>query len=129
MGRYGLSAHADAGQMASVVSKLSPRHVVLVHGDEGARGALGRMMPASMGVHLPKNGEALSWKPFRKAARAKLAADIAAQSAAKVKIPSKPLDPVELHAKLLAKNGAGARYTTEELAEAWFGSEEAAATP
>ena len=116
VGRYGLSAHADAGQMASVVTKLSPRHVVLVHGDEGARASLGQMMPAAMGVHLPKNGEELSWKPFRKAARAKMAAPRAAQLS-----PPAAFDAAALHAKLLAKNGAGSRYTLEELAQAWFG--------
>lgn len=116
VGRYGLSAHADAAQMASVVSKLAPRHVVLVHGDEGARAGLAQMMPASMGVHLPKNGENLSWKPFRKAARAlgKAAAPVSSP-------PPSSLDPVALHAKLLAKNGAGARLTLEEMARAWFG--------
>lgn len=116
VGRYGLSAHADAAQMASVVSKLSPRHVVLVHGDEGARAGLAQMMPASMGVHLPKNGEELSWKPFRKAAR------VSGKAAAQVSSPPpSSLDPVALHAKLMAKNGAGARLTVEEMARAWFG--------
>ena len=116
VGRYGLSAHADAGQMASVMTKLSPRHVVLVHGDEEARASLAQMMPAAMGVHLPKNGEALSWKPFRKATRARMATPRVAEPS-----PPPAFDAVALHAKLLARNGAGSRYTLEELGQAWFG--------
>jgi hypothetical protein len=74
------------------------------------------MMPAAMGVHLPKNGEALSWKPFRKAARARKAAAAAPEIS-----PLPVFDAVALHAKLLLKNGAGSRYTLDELARAWFG--------
>lgn len=120
VGRYGLSAHADSAQMASVVTKLLPRHVALVHGDEGARASLAQMMPASMGVHLPKNGETLSWKPFRKPAKLKASAASAAGPAASA-APPLTFDAAKLHAKLLVKNGAGSRYTLEEVGEAWFG--------
>ena len=41
-GTYGLSAHADRMQMVSFIEALEPRTVVLVHGDENAKEALGR---------------------------------------------------------------------------------------
>ncbi|MBC7325283.1 MAG: MBL fold metallo-hydrolase, partial [Moorella sp. (in: Bacteria)] len=38
--KYGLSAHADAGELCSLVGQLKPRRVILVHGEKGARQAL-----------------------------------------------------------------------------------------
>lgn len=55
--KYNLSAHADAGQIASLVEKLGPRQCYLVHGDEGARAALAPMLPSSVETHLPGNGQ------------------------------------------------------------------------
>jgi Cft2 family RNA processing exonuclease/dsRNA-specific ribonuclease len=43
-GTYGLSAHADRMQMVSFIEALEPRTVVLVHGDESAKDALGRSL-------------------------------------------------------------------------------------
>ena len=40
LGTYSLSAHADEGQLISLVETLDPEHVVLVHGDENARASL-----------------------------------------------------------------------------------------
>lgn len=115
--RYGLSAHADAGQMASVVSQLQPRHAVLVHGDQEARPALARMLPASLGIHLPKNGETLCWKSFRKKARAKTSA-----SSPKPMGEGKPLDPAIFYQKLAAQNHVGSRFTLPELDRMWHGA-------
>ncbi|MBM4090660.1 MAG: MBL fold metallo-hydrolase [Planctomycetes bacterium] len=39
-GTYGLSAHADRMQMASLIEAVSPRTVMLVHGDQGAKQSL-----------------------------------------------------------------------------------------
>jgi dsRNA-specific ribonuclease len=43
-GTYGLSAHADRMQMVSLIEATSPRTVVLVHGDEGAKQSLARSL-------------------------------------------------------------------------------------
>jgi len=43
-GTYGLSAHADRMQMVSFIEALEPRTVVLVHGDDSAKDALGRSL-------------------------------------------------------------------------------------
>jgi Cft2 family RNA processing exonuclease len=57
--RYQLSAHADAGQMTSLLSQLNPSICCLVHGDSSARQELSRMLPNSIDVQLPLNGDAL----------------------------------------------------------------------
>jgi Cft2 family RNA processing exonuclease len=110
--KYGLSAHADAGQMTSVVSKLAPRHVVLVHGDEQARPAMARMLPASLAIHLPRNGETLTWKPFRKRAKSKLH---------KERLGEGLFQPEAFYHKLIQAGHAGARFTVQELANLWYG--------
>ena len=43
-GTYGLSAHADRMQMISLIEATSPRTVVLVHGDDGAKEAMARSL-------------------------------------------------------------------------------------
>jgi Cft2 family RNA processing exonuclease len=40
LGTYSLSAHADESQLINMVETLNPEHVILVHGDEAARGSL-----------------------------------------------------------------------------------------
>ncbi|HEY1016501.1 MAG TPA: MBL fold metallo-hydrolase, partial [Herpetosiphonaceae bacterium] len=54
--RYGLSGHADAAQIEQVVRLCGPRHLVLVHGDEAALGALAARF-RNIAVHVPAAGE------------------------------------------------------------------------
>jgi len=57
--RYSLSAHADSGQLVSMVNRLNPQEVMLVHGDAGARNALAKALRRSFDreIHLPRNGD------------------------------------------------------------------------
>ncbi len=115
--RYSLSAHADSGQMAGVVSRLAPRDVVLVHGDSGARSGLAAALPASTTVHLPGNGEALELGPFeqkRSASRAKASPGVGA---------GRPFDLALLAEHLRAFERPNRLHTVKELAELWFGGE------
>ncbi|BCL82861.1 MBL fold metallo-hydrolase [Ktedonobacteria bacterium brp13] len=57
--KYSLSAHADAGELASYVASLRPRHVALVHGDDEARAALRARLTDTV-VFLPENAASLS---------------------------------------------------------------------
>ncbi|GCE04125.1 MBL fold metallo-hydrolase [Dictyobacter aurantiacus] len=54
VGKYSLSAHADAGELASYAASLQPLYVALVHGDEEARLALRARLPDAE-VLLPDN--------------------------------------------------------------------------
>ncbi len=55
---YSLSAHADRGELVSLVRRLTPRSVYLVHGDEDARRSLASDLDVYLpeGVVLPENG-------------------------------------------------------------------------
>ncbi|MBF0409730.1 MAG: MBL fold metallo-hydrolase [Candidatus Riflebacteria bacterium] len=61
--KISLSAHADGRQIVRFISKLNPKNVVLVHGDEQAREELWELLrPAvpDVKIHLPKSGESIS---------------------------------------------------------------------
>jgi Cft2 family RNA processing exonuclease len=63
LGTYSLSAHADEGQLISLVETLEPEHVVLVHGDTEARSSVEKAIRArGRIVHLPRAGESLSFQ-------------------------------------------------------------------
>lgn len=64
--RYGLSAHADMNALAAMAAQLRPHHVVLLHGEEGARQELANILRRHAGVFLPVNCEELQFT-YRKA--------------------------------------------------------------
>ncbi len=58
LGTYALSAHADEGQLVSLVEVLDPGQVFLVHGDEAARGSLATALrQRKRQVYMPRNGQ------------------------------------------------------------------------
>ena len=65
---YSLSAHADGNELASLVRRLAPQSVYLVHGDEDARRALASDIDAALpgGAHLPDNGGAYTEEVIEK---------------------------------------------------------------
>jgi Cft2 family RNA processing exonuclease len=66
LGTYSLSAHADEGQIISLVETLGPQHVILVHGDSQARTSLEKgILARGRTVHLPRAGESLTFQ-FKK---------------------------------------------------------------
>lgn len=116
VGRYGLSAHADAPQMLSVLTRLNPRHVILVHGDDQAREGLAQTLPSQMKAYRPDNRQTLEFAPFR---NVRSGMSRAVYGGLAVQAPA--LDLEQLRQRLLAKHGSGRRYTVRELAEAWYG--------
>lgn len=62
LGIYSLSAHADEGQVVSLVETLHPEHVLLVHGDDTARASLEQALgERGRIVHLPRGGQSLEF--------------------------------------------------------------------
>ena len=61
---YALSAHADGGELASLVRRLAPQAAYLVHGEDEARRALATELDLHLsgGVHLPENGCAYTFE-------------------------------------------------------------------
>jgi Cft2 family RNA processing exonuclease len=56
--RYNLSGHADAEQIVHVVTKVTPRHLILVHGAPESLEALARRFPR-LHVDIPEVGRRL----------------------------------------------------------------------
>lgn len=116
VGKYGLSAHADAGQMASVISRLEPHTCYLVHGDESARSGLVQALPPSIRVKKPRNGE-LFEHSFSSTLKKKKPVSLTADAPAK----ARTFDAQQLRITLLEKGHANRTFTLEELAQEWFG--------
>lgn len=63
IGKYGLSAHADANEMNRFVQTLHPTYTLLVHGDDEARQQLAELIEPKYHPLLVENGETY---PFEK---------------------------------------------------------------
>ena len=63
VGKYGLSAHADASEMNRFVQTLQPTYTLLVHGDDTAREQLSNVLDPKFNPMLVENGESY---PFEK---------------------------------------------------------------
>ena len=64
---YSLSAHADKDQLTSLVEKVQPRKLFLVHGDKEARDELSQAVKErcpSVAVKLPMNGKSYTVENF-----------------------------------------------------------------
>jgi len=114
LGAYSLSAHADEGQLLSMVETLNPAQVVLVHGDEAARASLATALQARRrSVHLPAAGQSLQFDfvaPVRSTAG--LGSGRALDVGALWRAVSTP---------------AGGYFHLDELARAWWGEAAGAA--
>jgi hypothetical protein len=55
--RFGLSGHADAEQLATLVAHFQPRLTFLVHGEKEGRAGLQARLADRYQVHLPQNTE------------------------------------------------------------------------
>lgn len=115
--KYALSAHADSGEVAGLMSRLAPADVVLVHGGDDARGRLAALVGAERRVHLPSACDELT---FATPARRTLHAAVAPRR--KAIGHGRALDLEALRDALVAEGEEKAVFTAEELAERWYGA-------
>lgn len=124
LAQYGLSAHADAGELASLAARLRPRRVVLVHGDDDARQALAQTLADSRrAVLAPENGQWLDFS-FRQDKLGKYTPASAVRTAKAVSGRERggPPNPKVLWNELVRRSSTRNKlYTAEELAVLWFG--------
>lgn len=116
---YGLSAHADADELAGLAAALRPGAVALVHGDGAAREGLVRNL-AGRGiyrVHLPaagdsievQRGRGLRARPRRQGIGGDRSLDLEALA--------------ELHKHFWTETRpAGRTYSARDLSEEWYGT-------
>ena len=111
LGTYSLSAHADEGQLLSMVETLNAEHVVLVHGDESARASLARALRERKRItHMPAAGQSLELRfaPAR---------TNSSQGVGR----GKALDITMLWQAVAQQTGG--YFRLEELARAWWGKD------
>ncbi|MCB9637567.1 MAG: MBL fold metallo-hydrolase [Myxococcales bacterium] len=127
--KYSLSAHADSGEIAGLVSGLDPAQgVVLVHGDGDARESLAQMVDHSVrcDIYLPQNGEALHFQQPRRAFYAPTSTMQVALAS-----PKQPLDASglsHLHQALWSESGQRGLFRTTDLYARWHGPDAAPET-
>ncbi len=114
---YSLSAHADEGQLVSLVETLDPAQIFLVHGDGDARASLAKALQArGRAVRLPRAGQSYAFN-FTRRAPAPVAQGIGR---------GRPLDLHRLWEALLAAVGQerdeapAVTVTLAELADLWW---------
>ncbi len=63
LGKYGLSAHADKGELLGLIHRVSPRRIFLVHGNQEVIDRLAPEMNQDIRgrVFVPENGESFSF--------------------------------------------------------------------
>lgn len=124
--KYGLSAHADAAEIAALVQATQAKNILLVHGDDEARVQLENLLQG-LPVSLPNNGEAFTYdgKTASRRASAK-ASDPAGKSPSKGScLPGIPPDLEQLWEKV-ARGSRRQRissraYSPAELAKLGWG--------
>lgn len=62
IGKYGLSAHADANEMDRFIRTLNPAFTLLVHGDDSARRQLGELIDSRFHPLLVENGQSYTFE-------------------------------------------------------------------
>ncbi|MGG0642672.1 MBL fold metallo-hydrolase [Sporosarcina gallistercoris] len=97
IGKYGLSAHADANEMDRFIRTLEPTYTMLVHGDDEARQRLSEVLDFRYKPILVENGETY---PFDKRTSGK-------------GVKGKRYTPVDSHAHLKSKVGQVVLYQKE----------------
>ncbi|MBE0695773.1 MAG: MBL fold metallo-hydrolase, partial [Anaerolineaceae bacterium] len=115
LGTYSLSAHADEGQLLSMVETLNPAHVILVHGDESARTSFTQALEERKRiVHIPQAGQSLqfSFAPTTPASK---------KVPASIRSPQTPVIVRDLW-KTVAET-TGGYFQIDELARAWWGND------
>jgi len=122
VGTYGLSAHADTGQLVSAISSAKPRQVFLVHGDGGARQALADAL-VRVGINnieRPKLGQSfeIETRPKRRGLRKKSPSCASVPEADRKQALTFD-DLFMLAQRLLDRDRNKRSYTTRQVIEEW----------
>lgn len=124
---YALSAHADGGELASLVRQLKPKAVALVHGDAEARAALAAQIRNDAVVHMPADGDTLEVCPTTMAVPRRVIATKMAPPMPTLPMgigSGEPITAAALTEIWQACTPGAANYVlhVRELARVWYGS-------
>ena len=120
---YSLSAHADGGELTSLIRRLSPRTVCLVHGDPEARGALAEALDRILpdGVQTPDNGSVFAFDPGAERKKRGYGRSVSKGGIGGGAVPD--LSALEKVKDYLSETGTKGVLRVQEISEVWFGSE------
>ncbi len=120
---YSLSAHADGGELASLVRRLAPQSVYLVHGNADARGSLASDLDVYLpeGAHLPENGGAYTAHIADRRRRG-YGRVVQMRGRARGRIADR--NALAEVSDYVLKTEMKGPFRTQELAEIWYGTEE-----
>ncbi len=121
IGRYGLSAHADRGEILGLMQRVTPRQVFLVHGDPANISPLARQMQQEIRgrVHIPVNGEEYDIPVHNPRKQLQLGASITPLHRAIAELNESTI--TDLWEAVYGSSGIDQGYTAEELLYWWSG--------
>ncbi len=120
IGRYGLSAHADKGELIGLAERVGASRVFLVHGDPPSLDTLSRQMQESVRgeVVVPENGEEFDLAAAKgRRSKRRDVEFIGALGKDPKELTEETL--VDLHRHVYARTGSAREYTAEELMSFW----------
>ncbi len=132
VGKYSLSAHADAGEIAGLIEQLQPQETVLVHGAGGAREALSDLLTQGRQerrTYLPSAGDELTFvsRKAKKMLPKIPASTVIAVSVEELPRPLIPTNPTELlglrariEERFGEKSAQSRAFTLQEVAQFWL---------
>ncbi|NMB11694.1 MAG: MBL fold metallo-hydrolase [Firmicutes bacterium] len=124
--KYGLSAHADAAEIAAFTRALAPQIAVLVHGEYEARESLSTRL-GDLDTRQPANGEALDWSAGGMIPAQNLPSSVLAKADLGEFSPEKASDILPAIWQKVASEAKGRIsskvFTPAELALIWQGQE------
>lgn len=126
VGKYSLSAHVDAGEVAGLIDQLDPQETILVHGAGGAREALSDLLVQTKDrrIYLPTAGDELNFEG-RKKHRFVVTQPQASPEAGgeRPKLPESAAELAAIKGKIQERFGPnmqGRTFTVQELAHLWL---------
>ncbi len=120
MGKYGLSAHGDKGELQGIIQKLTPKKLFLVHGDPSIIKQLAKELQQEVRSHIyvPANGEEYDIKI--KTPRKQLMWDKNVSSMnEKETLDENNIEKLWQH--IYVATGSQVAYSVEELVYIWTG--------
>ena len=123
--KYGLSAHADSGELAGLLARVEPSSAaVLVHGDGESREGFATQLGMSLtcDIRLPANGEELRFRTGAGTGRRRRGSGGRVAGIGKGRELSAELLP-ELHRTLWVEVGRRGLFRTSDIFARWHGPE------
>ncbi|MFT9496801.1 MBL fold metallo-hydrolase [Anaerosolibacter sp.] len=122
IGRYGLSAHADKGELLGILHRTTPKKLFLVHGDREIIENFGKWLNGEIrtNIYAPISGEMMNFSIINQRKQLSRKEKITPLNKGEEALAD---DLEELWRYLYSQRGDLHAYSAEELLEIWTGKE------